>query len=107
LDVPASIPSIDISGEARRNIYLTVKEVLHNIIKHSGADKIQVTVTCNDKLSIRISDNGKGFSAGAVGKMGNGLKNMQQRMEKLNGRFIVQNNLGTTITLEIPLKKNL
>lgn len=106
MDIPSSFPLIDISGEARRNIYLTVKELLHNIIKHSGADKIKLSITCSEKLVITISDNGKGFSSAAVANSGNGLKNIKQRMEKLNGSFVIQNHEGTTIILEIPLKIN-
>ncbi|MES1215322.1 MAG: two-component regulator propeller domain-containing protein, partial [Bacteroidota bacterium] len=62
MEIPEKIPEIDISGEARRNIYLAVKEALHNIIKHSGAGKIDLTISCNEKMIIiTVSDNGKGF----------------------------------------------
>ncbi len=35
--VPAVIPQVDISGEKRRNIFLSIKEALNNAMKHSQA----------------------------------------------------------------------
>jgi len=104
IDIPEGCPDIKISGEARRNIYLSVKEALHNIIKHAGADKITLSISCNDKLVISISDNGKGIHVTSLDHTGNGLKNMQRRIKNLHGDFHVQNHNGTIITFEIPLK---
>lgn len=104
IDIPEGFPDIKIRGEARRNIYLSVKEALHNIIKHAGADKITLSITCNDKLVINISDNGKGINISVLDQSGNGLKNMQRRIENLHGVFHAQNHNGTIITFEIPLK---
>ena len=105
VELPLKIPDIEISGEARRNIYLAIKEAVHNIIKHSGADKIDLSIKCDSNLVITISDNGKGFISSGEDNHGNGLKNMKQRMEKLGGNLIVQNNNGLSIIFEIPLKQ--
>lgn len=104
IDLPEQYPDIDISGEARRNIFLSVKEALHNIIKHSGADKINLSVTCSDKLVIIVSDNGNSFLVSGIDNSGNGLKNMRKRMEKLGGNFILKTGDGTKIIFEVPLK---
>src|SRR6185436_18416416 len=101
VELPLKIPDIEISGEARRNIYLAIKEAVHNIIKHSGADKIDLSIKCDSNLVITISDNGKGFISSWEDNHGNGLKNMKQRMEKLGGNLIVQNNNGLSIIFEI------
>jgi signal transduction histidine kinase len=37
-------PSIFVSGEFRRNIYLTIKEALHNIVKHASATHVIVNI---------------------------------------------------------------
>ena len=105
--IPENIPDIEISGEARRNILLAVKEAIHNIIKHSGADKINITITCDKHLIISVFDNGKGFHANAIDNAGNGLKNMKQRMDHLNGKFFIINHDGTTLQFEVPLKQTL
>src|SRR5215204_546661 len=35
ISTPEKIPDMEIAGESRRNIFLAVKEAVHNIIKHS------------------------------------------------------------------------
>lgn len=103
VDIPNNVPDTEISGEARRNIFLLVKEAVHNIIKHSGANKVNISMACNDKLVITVSDNGKGM-ANAHSHSGNGMKNMRQRMEKLGGKLFIIDKTGLTLTFEIPLK---
>ena len=36
-NTPLHLPGTFITGETRRNIFLSVKECLHNIVKHAGA----------------------------------------------------------------------
>jgi signal transduction histidine kinase len=61
ITIPEKIPDVEIDGESRRNIFLTVKEAVHNIIKHSGADKVTIDIACDEQLIITVSDNGKGM----------------------------------------------
>lgn len=107
ITIPDDIPDVEISGESRRNILLTVKEAVHNIIKHSGADKVNITIVCDEHLVISISDNGKGFHGNEEAYTGNGLKNMKQRIDNLNGKFVIKNNQGSTLVFEVPLKQTL
>ena len=103
IKVPEEIPYIKISGEARRHIYLAVKEALHNIIKHSGADYVEFTISLNSSMLITIADNGKGIELGNKNISGNGLRNMRRRMEQVKGNFYINNRNGTILTLEIPI----
>jgi signal transduction histidine kinase len=103
--IPDEIPDVELNGESRRNIFLAIKEAVHNIIKHSGADKVNIEITCKENLRISVSDNGKGIKAGESHETGNGLKNMQQRMQNLNGKFFVKNHNGLTLVFEIPYKQ--
>jgi len=102
-DVPGLIPDIPISGEQRRNIYLVIKESLHNIVKHSGASEVSISFQLNGGLRACIHDNGKGLETNSQHRFGNGLKNMRQRMESIGGTFEVENKNGTTIKLYCPL----
>lgn len=105
IEIPDSIPAVDINGETRRNILLMVKEAIHNIIKHSGADKVNIKMRCNhEKFTIIVSDNGVGMNAKQNNTAGNGMKNMQTRVQKLNGNFFIDNQEGLTLTFEIPLQ---
>ena len=103
-EIPATIPARHLSGEQRRNIYLVIKEALHNVVKHACANKVCISFKFNDQLSVSIRDNGKGFVSDTSCRFGNGLKNMQQRMESIGGRFEICNNHGTTIHIECPIR---
>ena len=104
ITIPDEIPDLELSGESRRNIFLAIKEAVHNIIKHSGADKVSIVITCQENLKIFVSDNGKGIHGEENNDFGNGLKNMRQRMQNLNGKFHLQNDNGLTLIFEIPYK---
>ncbi|MFI5133254.1 MAG: two-component regulator propeller domain-containing protein [Chitinophagales bacterium] len=103
VDIPDKIPVVTINGNDRRNIYLIVKEAAHNIIKHSGADTVHLSITCDDKMVITLSDNGRGIVAEKDNDTGNGMKNMRRRIQQLNGKFFIKNDKGLTLTFEIPL----
>jgi len=90
-EVPGQRP---VTSEVRHNITLAVKEVLNNAVKHSGATEIIVLIEFNDpRLRISITDNGHGFDA-AHAPPGNGLKNMQRRMESVSGEVSIQSTPG-------------
>lgn len=101
--VPDDIPEASINGESRRHVYLTVKEALHNIIKHSGASKVMLEIRCTDRLVITIADNGIGLPNFSGNETGNGLKNMKQRMKEIGGDFNMKNDNGLILTLTIPI----
>lgn len=103
-DVPGYIPDLQITGEQRRNIYLVIKESLHNIVKHSAATEVNISFQLNGGLRSYIRDNGKGIETSGQRRFGNGLKNMQQRMESIGGTLEIQNKNGTTIKLYCPLE---
>ena len=105
ITIPEKIPDLEIDGESRRNIFLTVKEAVHNIIKHSGADKVTINIACDEQLTISVSDNGKGMHVDENSNIGNGLKNMKQRIHQLNGKIFIQNQEGFTLKFEIPYKQ--
>src|SRR4029077_10068974 len=53
-NMPIAIPSREISGEKRRNIFLSVKEALNNVLKHSQGSVVKINVTVGDRLVIEI-----------------------------------------------------
>jgi two-component system sensor histidine kinase DesK len=82
-----------------------VKEALHNIYKHSQATEAKLAFTIKDELlTITIQDNGTGIPEKETGRYGNGLKNMQHRMEAVRGQLQIENHEGTKITLEVPVR---
>jgi len=103
ITVPDRIPEQTISGKARRNIALAVKEALHNIVKHSRATEVGITFTMEDFFSISIKDNGIGFNLDVTRILSNGIRNMKERLDIIGGSCQIINDNGTLIILSIPL----
>ncbi len=93
-----------VSGETRRNIFLMVKEALHNIVKHASATEVAIQIELNDVLRILIKDNGKGLPIAMNKKSdGTGLSSMRNRAERLGGSVTLQSASGTQIEFRFPL----
>jgi len=105
MSVPQHIPPVSISGETRRHIFLSVKEALHNVVKHSGATRVDIDCTITDTLQITIQDNGRGIDSDLSRIGGNGLRNMKKRMGYLKGRLEIISQNGVSILFEIPLSQ--
>lgn len=84
-----------------RHITMIMKEALSNVLKHSGATRVNLAVIKNgNSVSIQLKDNGKGFNS-AVGKNSFGISNMQYRATKAALGFSIDSSLekGTIIIL--------
>ena len=98
--IPENLPAIEVNGTIRRNVFLVIKEALQNVIKHSGAKKVDIIMKKeNDGLSLTIHDDGKGIDFDNIRPYSNGLTNMKKRMEDVGIDFKIENNNGTLITL--------
>lgn len=95
------LSDLELSAIAGVNIYRTIQEAINNSIKHSSAGQINIRIEMqNQKAQIIVQDNGQGFEPDAITR-GNGLYNMQKRIEDLGGQFNLSSSAekGTTITL--------
>lgn len=103
--IPDSFDSLMISGNIRRNLFLSVKESLHNIIKHAQANHVKIQISMDKQLEICISDNGIGMTHNTSQKIvgGNGLRNVRSRIESMGGTIEIAGNNGTQIGFKIPL----
>jgi len=68
-------------------LYYVVSEALTNSIKHSHASGISVAISSDTKLRASIVDDGIG---GADPGGGSGLTGLQDRVDALGGRFVVE-----------------
>jgi len=94
-DFPDAVPTLHLSTEARRNIFLVVKETLHNVVKHSGATEVLMRISSSARnIEITIEDHGKGFDITQSSRFGNGLRNMEKRMKDIGGTFAISSKLG-------------
>ena len=98
-----TVPAFFVRGEFRRNVFLTVKEALHNIVKHAHATEVIFNVRIGENLFISIQDNGTGFDKNKVRSFSNGLANMRARVKEIGGHFEILQNDGVLINMVIPL----
>jgi signal transduction histidine kinase/ligand-binding sensor domain-containing protein len=96
LEVPLVLPPLPLSAESRHNLFLAFKEALNNVVKHSGATEVCVSLVPDRAgFILAIRDNGKGFAAAEYNPAAeagperpaarNGLSNMFRRLEKIGG----------------------
>ena len=98
-----------IDKERESILFRVVRELLHNVVKHSGSEQAVVrrSVTADD-LVIQVEDFGCGFSppVDVLGTTSLGLFLTRERMRSMNGSIDVQSQPGegTTVTLTVPLE---
>lgn len=84
------------------NLFKIYKESLTNIVKHSQAGSVAVTLKVGENnLQLIVQDDGIGWNE--VNKSGRGLSNMKKRAEELQGRMMLSAEKGVRVSLEIPL----
>ena len=107
------VPEIKVTPEAasntppldkRKNIYLICKEAINNAVKYSGATELAVHFIGKEKwLHIIVKDNGQGFNPDS-NKNGNGLTNMRDRAEQIDGILNINTAPGIGCRVELQLK---
>ena len=94
---------LKINNSIKRTLFLSIRESIQNTHKHTQATVLVLEFRETKKaVFLTISDNGQGFDA-AIKQKGIGLKNMQERIEEINGVFFIESALdqGTTIHIKI------
>jgi len=98
-EVETSIVFTAIQG---MHLFRVVQEAINNALKYAEASLITVHFGETSKqLQLQIKDNGIGFEKETV-QLGNGLYNMQKRMDEINANIDIHSELnnGTTITVK-------
>jgi PAS domain S-box-containing protein len=99
------IPKID--GAVATAAYRIVQEALTNVARHSGADRVMVSLLIIDEiLRVSVEDSGRGFNAKDIGKFkGLGLAGMRERAALVRGKLevISKPQKGTRVDLTVPM----
>lgn len=98
------LPSRNLQPEQRKDLWLLLKEVVQNAIKHAGATKISIrTVYKSGMLEIVVADNGKGFDP-ARKTSGKGMSTMRGRVRRQKGQMKIDSapGRGTKVILSLP-----
>jgi signal transduction histidine kinase len=94
------LPNVRVNSQFRRNVFMVVKESLQNVVKHANATSVDIVLQpVKNGLALTIQDNGIGIDLENRRRYGNGINNMERRMQEMNIQFSVTRQNGTLITL--------
>ncbi len=100
----SDFPELPVNPTARKNIFMVLKEALHNAVKYAGSPAVTIRMNfTGSQLCIEILDNGCGFERGR--RFGNGLRNMKKRMDEISAEFKIVSGIGkgTALSIKYPL----
>jgi ligand-binding sensor domain-containing protein/signal transduction histidine kinase len=107
-EIEPQLNRVKLPLEYCRNMTMIFKELLNNILKHSAASEVNLTVSAiiNQQMTIVLTDNGKGFNT--TNTTGHGINNIKNRAARLGSAITIQSiqDEGTTVTLILKLKNN-
>lgn len=105
IDFQANDIRDDIPESIQITIYRIVQELVNNSLKHSQGSEILVDCSQNQsQFFITVEDNGVGFDTSKIsGFEGQGLKNLRNRVELLNGKMEIDSSKenGTVFNIEL------
>ncbi|MCB0597010.1 MAG: tetratricopeptide repeat protein [Lewinellaceae bacterium] len=95
--------------QAERNIYLIIRELVANVLKHANATELTIQLNkLGDTLNIMVEDNGVGFTRESVQhkQSGMGIQNIAGRVKELGGNLSIDSGKGggTTVSIDLPFK---
>jgi signal transduction histidine kinase len=91
---------IPITPKQRRHLFLSFKEMVNNVIKHSRCNNCYINFSKKGNyLYIEVRDDGQGFEKEKINSTRNGLHNLAFRAKEVKGRFIIdtEQKKGTTV----------
>jgi signal transduction histidine kinase len=92
-------------------IFQLVKELVQNIVKHSGAGTASIRIVeQKDIVRMVVTDDGQGFDVGNVGAVGLdggfGLFSIRERVKSYGGKIKIESEpgKGSEVTVTLPKK---
>ena len=99
LDIQLVEPT-DLPPSYEVELYHIIIEALNNVVKHAAATRLTLQlIQAEGRLDLRIADNGRGFDPTQT-KGGMGLRNIQERVARLNGELHISSEPGGGTRLE-------
>ena len=103
----SAVTELDVKPEVATAMFRIFQETLTNVARHSEATKVETSIfTENQKLVMRIRDNGRGFSKNEItDKRTLGILGMQERAAIIEGEYsiISQKGEGTIVEVRVPI----
>jgi PAS domain S-box-containing protein len=96
-----------LSSEVSLCLFRVLQEALHNAVKYSGVDELEVSLAgVSHGIQLRVHDSGAGFDPKKMGNgHGLGLTSMKERLRLVSGELYIETKpgQGTTILALVPL----
>jgi len=94
----------NLSSDQKRNLFLFIKESIHNVSKHASADRVMLNFDVEKgDFVFSIEDNGKGFNPKQLDQ-GHGLSSMKKRAVNLDAKYSIRTNSGEGTLICLSLK---
>ncbi|MEX2247761.1 MAG: GAF domain-containing protein [Dehalococcoidia bacterium] len=96
----------DVRLDVKEALYRIAQEALHNIVKHAQAAHVEVSLaTDGAMLTLRVTDDGRGFDPDGSFPGHVGLHSMRERTARLGGEITIESTpgRGTRLTVTIPV----
>jgi signal transduction histidine kinase len=97
----------NLAFEAKEGLYRITQEALNNVVKHSRATHVDISLRCSaahDGIDLRICDNGGGFDESARKSTSIGMTIMHERAEAIGAELVIDNQPahGVTVHAHLP-----
>ena len=99
----------DVPEETALCVFRVAQEALQNAVKHSDARDVSMDLAGTaSRLTLRVTDHGRGFDPLASEAIGIGLLTMRERVELSGGQLTIraEEGRGTTIEAILPLREH-
>lgn len=105
-----SLSDLSLDSKIAIFLYRMFQEAINNILKHSEADEVIVSLEQkNQELILQVADNGIGIKYSELQSLlesstGNGLRNIKHRCKLIGAKFNMESreNIGTFISINLP-----
>jgi signal transduction histidine kinase len=104
LIIPDTLPDMEISSAIRRNILVSVKEALHNILSITHGTHVEIEFIADQQFTIIIRDNGLGLPGPGDKSAGNGIRSLDERLRSVGGTYSVSEGKNSTQHLQVPIR---
>jgi|GEM_PF-1770593 len=103
LIIPDDLPDLQVSGAVRRNILISVKEALHNIVDITHGDRVEIEFIADKQFTIIIRDNGRALGQAEDHGTASGIRHLDERLRSVGGAYSAAEEGDSMQQLRVPL----
>jgi signal transduction histidine kinase len=108
---PPHLDHVKLDPQARRHLFLFLKEAITNVVRHAGARSASLTIDLAPReLQLELRDDGRGFLPDAPSCAADpdrhGIASMRARAARLAALIAIESSptAGTCVSLRMPLR---